>query len=87
MPKSDERELGKSTSSRKTGHHVERWGCPIIKNSDPELFLSKTTSGTKMKKRLREKISSDWPNLDPSQGEAPKPETITDVMMCLQIRA
>ena len=42
MPNSAERELIESTSSRKTGHQVEGWGChPTVKNSDPELFLSK----------------------------------------------
>jgi hypothetical protein len=39
---------------------VEEWGChPIIKNSDPELFLSKRTAGIKMEKRLRKRRSSD----------------------------
>jgi hypothetical protein len=33
------------------------------KNSDPELSLSKRTAGTKMEKRLRERWSSDQPNL------------------------
>jgi hypothetical protein len=32
-------------------------------NSDPELFLSKRTAGKKMEKRLRERRSSDWPDL------------------------
>jgi hypothetical protein len=40
------RKLVKSTSSRKTEHQVEGWGChPTVKNSDPELFLSKRTAG------------------------------------------
>ena len=57
---SGERELVESTSSRKTGHQVEGWGChPTVKNSDPELFLSKRTAGTKREKRLREKRPSD----------------------------
>jgi hypothetical protein len=64
MPKSGERELVESTSSRKTGHQVEGWGChSTVKNSDPELFLSKRTAGTKKEKRLRERRSSEWPNL------------------------
>jgi hypothetical protein len=51
MPYSGERELVEPTSSRKTGHQVEGWGChPTVKNSDPELFLSKRTVGTKMEK-------------------------------------
>jgi hypothetical protein len=54
MPNSGERELIKSTSSRKSGHQVEGWGChPTVKNSHPELFLSRRTAGTKMEKRLR----------------------------------
>jgi hypothetical protein len=49
IPYSRERELVNSTSKRKTGHQVERWGGhPTVKNSDPELFLSKRTAGTKM---------------------------------------
>ena len=64
MPNSGERELVESTSSRKTGHQVEEWGChPTVKNSDPELFLSKGTTGTKMEKRQKERRSSDRPNL------------------------
>ena len=64
MPNSGERELEELTSSRKTEHQVEGWGChPTVKNSDPELFLSKRTAGTKMEKRLRERRSSDWPKL------------------------
>jgi hypothetical protein len=42
MPNSGERELEELTSSRKTEHQVEGWGChPTVKNSDPELFLPK----------------------------------------------
>ena len=56
MPNSEERELIEFTSNRKTEHQVERWGChPTVKNSDPELFLSERTAGTKMEKSLREK--------------------------------
>jgi hypothetical protein len=64
MPNNRERELVESISSRKTGHQVEGWGClPTVRNSHPELFLSKITAGTKMEKRLRERRSSDRPNL------------------------
>jgi len=49
MSYSRERELVESTSSRKTGHQVEGWGYhPIVKNSDPELFLSERTAEAKM---------------------------------------
>jgi hypothetical protein len=43
---------------------MEVSGChPIVKISDLKVLLSKRTSGIKMKKRLRERLSSDWPNL------------------------
>jgi hypothetical protein len=73
MPNSCERELLEFTSSRKTRYQVEELGChPTVKNSVPELFPSEITAGSKMEKILK------W---DPSQGEAPRPDTIT---MCLQ---
>ena len=79
------RELRESTSSRKTGHQDEGWGChPIVKKSDPELFLSERTAETKMEKRLRERGSRTNPTWDSSQGEASRPDTITDDMVCLQ---
>ena len=57
---------------------MEGGGCHLtVKNSDPELFLSKRTAGTKMKKRLRERKSSDWPKLGYTLKEAPSPDTIT----------
>ena len=62
MPYSGERELVESTSSRKTGHQVEGWGChPTVKNSDPELFLSERTAGTKMEKSLRKRRTNNRP--------------------------
>ena len=65
MPNNGERELVESTSSRKIGHQVERWGYhPTVKNSDPESFLSKRTAGTKMEKSLRERRSSDRSKLE-----------------------
>jgi hypothetical protein len=88
VPNSGKKKLVESTSSKKTGHQVERWGChPTVKNSDPELFLSKRNAGTKMEKRLRERHSNDPPTWDPSQGEAPRPYSITDAMVCLQTGA
>jgi hypothetical protein len=51
MPNSEEREPIESISSRKSGHQVEEWGChSTIKNSDPELFLSKRTGGVKWRR-------------------------------------
>jgi hypothetical protein len=64
MPYSGEKELVESTSSRKTGHQVEGSGChSLVKNSDPELFLSERTVGTKMEKSPRKESSSDRPKL------------------------
>ena len=53
---SGERELVESTSSRKTEHQVEGWSCHhTVKNSDPELFLSEKTAGTKNGEEPEEK--------------------------------
>jgi hypothetical protein len=64
-----ERELVESTSSRKTGHQVEEWDChPTVKNSDPKLFLSERTTGTKMEKNLRKRRSRDSLKMGSSSG-------------------
>ena len=76
MPNNGERELVESTSSRKPGHQVEEWGCHCtVKNADPELFLSKELQ----RQKWRERWSSDNPTWDPSQGKAPRPDTISYV--------
>ena len=73
IPYSGERKLVESTSSRKIGHQVEGWGChPTVKNSDPELFLSERTAGSKVKKSPRERTSSDRAKLGPSSRGVPK---------------
>jgi hypothetical protein len=52
---------------------VEGWFChPTVKNSDPELFLSKRTPGTKMEKIPMERKSSDHPNLEFISRAGPK---------------
>ena len=87
MSNSEERELVDSTSSKNTGHHVKGWGChSTIKNSDLELSLSKRTAGTKLKKRPKERRSSDNPNLE-SHAEAPRPGTVSDAVVFLQTGA
>ena len=73
MPYSGERELVESTSSRKKGHQVEVWDCyPTVKSSDPELFLSEGTAGTKMEKSMRERRSSDRAKLGSISREGSK---------------
>jgi len=53
---SEVEKLVESISSGGTGHQVEGWGChPIVKNSDPELFLFEGTAGRKMEKNMRER--------------------------------
>ena len=41
----------------------------IVESSDPELFLSKGTTGTKMEKSMKERRSSDRPKLGSSTKE------------------
>jgi hypothetical protein len=56
MPYCGERECVGPISSRKTGFQVVGWGChPTITNSDPKLFLSKRTVGTKSGVETEEK--------------------------------
>ena len=66
LPNSGEKECLECIYSIMTGYQLEGWGCHLkIKVSDPELFLSKRTAGTKMKTRLRERGSSDYPKGGP----------------------
>jgi hypothetical protein len=88
MPYSRKKELVEFTSSRKTGHQVNGWCChPTVKNSDPELFLSERTAGTKMDKSLGKRRSSDRPKFQPSSEESPGSDMITDAMVLLQTGA
>ena len=64
MPYFGEREVVETTSCSKTEHQVEGWSCdPIVKNSDPGLFLSERTEGTNMEKSLTKRKSSHSLNL------------------------
>jgi hypothetical protein len=75
MHNCEERKLIESISCRKTGHQVEGWGCYLrVKNSDPKLFLSKKSAGTRIEKSLRGGGPVTCSNWDPSQGEAPRPD-------------
>jgi hypothetical protein len=47
---------------------------PVFKIPDPELFLSKRTAGTKMEKRLKERLSSHQPNLGSISWGTPRPD-------------
>jgi hypothetical protein len=62
VPNCEEREPVEFPSSRKTGRWRDKVAIPQSK-TNPELFLSKGTAGTKMEKRLRERRSSDQSNL------------------------
>ena len=62
----------------------ERWCChPIVKNSDPEYFLSKRTAREKMEKRGKggPVTGSNW---DPAKEETAMPDTIIDATVCLE---
>jgi hypothetical protein len=73
MPYSDERELVEATSSRKTWHQVDGWSCyPGVKYSDPGLFLSERTVGSKTEKSLREWRLNDSPKLGSISRGGPK---------------
>jgi hypothetical protein len=65
MPSSGEKKLEESTGRIRTRNKMEEWGCHhTVKKSEPELFLPKTTAGTKMEKRLKERQSNNWPKLE-----------------------
>ena len=85
MPYTEERELAEPSSSRKAGHQVrDGVAMPQSKISDPELFLSERTAGRKVEKSLRKRWSNDRPKWDPAQGEAPRPDIITEAIECSQ---
>jgi hypothetical protein len=52
----------------------EGWGHPsIFETFDPELFLSKGNTRTRLEQRLKEKPSSDQPNLGSIPWAGTKP--------------
>jgi hypothetical protein len=71
IPYRGERELVESTSSRKTGHQVEGWGChPTVRKSEPELFL-KELQGQKGEE-IGGKEVQGHPNLGSSSSRGSK---------------
>ena len=80
--------LVESTCSRKTGQQLEGWGChSTVKNSDQNCSCLKELQGQKWRRAWRKGGPGTGPNLDPTQGEAPRPDTITDAMVYLQTGA
>jgi hypothetical protein len=63
---------------------LERQGINWKDVVDPELFLYKRTTGTKMDENLRERRSSDQLKLGYSSMGGTKIDLITDAMVCLQ---
>jgi len=58
-----------STSSRKTGHQVDEWGCQfIVKSSDPEFFYLKKLQGQKWRRDWGKGSPRTGPIWDPFQG-------------------
>jgi hypothetical protein len=52
----------------------------------PCLTTTVSNKNTKMDESLGKRRSSDSPNWDPAQAEAPRPDTIIDTVVCLQTR-
>jgi hypothetical protein len=66
-------------------NQIEGWGCHYtVQNSEPALFLSKWTEGTTWRRDWGKGGSVSGPTWDLVQGEAPRPDMITDAMLCLQ---
>jgi hypothetical protein len=72
MPYRGEKELVEPTSSKKTGHQVEGWGCHPTVKALTQNCLSERTAGTKMENSPRERKSSNRPKLGPSSRRGPK---------------
>jgi hypothetical protein len=89
MPNSGERKFVESTSSRKTGPQVEGWGCyPTVKKTLTQNWsYLKELQGKKWKRHWRKGGPVTDQTWDPSQGEAPSPDTITDADRSLQTGA
>ena len=67
---------------------VEAWGHPsIFRIFDIELFLPKGNAGIKMEQRLKERPSSDQPNVGFIPWMGIKPYIITGAMLSLQAGA
>jgi hypothetical protein len=88
MLNSGERELVESTSNRKTGHQV-RDGVDISQSKTliQNCSCLKELQGQNWRRDWGKEAPVTGPNWDPSQGEAPRTDTITDAMVCLQTGA
>ena len=85
MPNSGEREHVEFSSSRKTGHQVEGWGChPLVKNCEPYCCCLKELQGQKWRRDRRKGGPVTGPTWNTSQGKAPRPDTISDAMVYLE---
>jgi hypothetical protein len=78
MPYSGERKLVEPTSSRDRASSEGKVAIPRSKTLNPNCSCLKELQGWRPRKR---RYSSKW---DPAQGEAPRPDTITEAMVCSQ---
>ena len=64
---------------------MERWGFdPTVKSSDPELFLSDETAGTKWRRAGDKGHLVTGPNWDPAHGGVQGPDIVNGAVICLQ---
>jgi hypothetical protein len=85
MTNSEEMEFVEFISNRKIGHQVrERVAIPQSKTLTQNCSCLKELQGQKWRRAGGNESPVTGPNWDPAQGEAPRPDTITDAMVCLQ---
>ena len=88
MPYSWERELVESTSSRNTGHQVRDGAAnPQSKTLTQICSCLKDLQEQKWRRDLGKGGPVTSPNWDPTQGETPRSDIITDAMVCLKKEA